>query len=483
MLFRYRLRQICCLLFVVLLCANAMAQDTAPQIYAQRRQKLIAKLEEGPVILRNHKLAHRSNDGDYFPYRVNSDFYYLTGIEEVEAIMVLTPAGKFPMVLYMEPQNARSSQWHGDLPGVVGAMEIFGADTAYANDEFERHLKRLLYRQERVYFDFNDTELYTLIQSTLSGLHGHGPGELVDIKPLVHEMRVIKDADEIRLLRRAIDITCEAQLEAMKAIEPNKYEYEIEAIFSYIFEKNGAEAKSFEPIVASGPNASIFHYSGLRRQALSGEMIMMDMGAEYYNYAADVTRVVPVNGRFSEKQKAVYDIVLNMEQAMIDHLQPGNRWYGAINKAMDIAREGCFDLGLTLDKDSPWQFRLYAYPYIGHPIGLDVHDVGDYGSPRDGGRVLAPNMIFAIEPMIYIGENLIEAFRMDIPRQFGIPQEEVDAFLEKIKPVFDEYKGIAARVEDDVLITENGNEVLSAHLPRSTAAIEKVMKEKSDFMR
>jgi Xaa-Pro aminopeptidase len=271
----------------------AFGQDAS--VYEQRRERLLAQMDDGVAIFRNHALAHRSNDGDYAPFRVNSDFYYLTGYEEPECVLVLSPQGPFSSALYVEPKNAHTSQWFGDLPGIEGAIETLGVDTAFAKSEFENHLRRILFRADKVYFDFSDETLFDLIQSALGQMYGRGPAQLMDIRSLVHEMRVFKDEEEISLLRKAINITCEAQIEAMKAIEPNVYEYEIESIYSFIFEKNGAEAKSFAPIIASGPNATVFHYEGLRRKALDGEMLLMDMGAEYYNYAADVTRVVPVN--------------------------------------------------------------------------------------------------------------------------------------------------------------------------------------------
>lgn len=479
---RLRTKRLVLALVIGVLAVPLFAQN-GPD-YAQRRQRLMAQLEAGSVaIIRNHQPAHRSNDGDYFPFRSNSDFFYLTGSEEPGSTLVLTPGGRFPVALFVKPENARTIQWFGEVPGVKGAMETLGADTAFAVADFDRLLLGLVSTKSKVYFEWEDEELFDQVRSAMKNGHRSEPRQFMDITPLIHEMRVIKDDWEVAQIRHSVDILCEAHREAMRVLQPDMAEHEINAVFSYILEKRGSKSKSFESIVASGPNASVYHYSGLDRVARSGELVMIDMGAEYGNYASDVTRVLPVDGRFSPEQKAVYDIVLKMENAMIDHLKPGNRFQDAINKALDIARAGCFELGLTLDKDSPWQYLLYVYPYIAHGMGLDVHDVGNYGSFRDGGRVLEPNMVFAVEPLIYVGENLVDAFRMDVRRQFNLTDEEVDAFLTQIKPVFDRYVGVAIRIEDDVLITENGNEVLSAQLPRTAEAIEKAMKEKSRLPR
>jgi Xaa-Pro aminopeptidase len=416
---------------------------------------------------------------NYYPFRSNSDFFYLSGFEEPDAAFILLPEGEKKFIMFVQPKNAFSSQWFGDVPGVEGAMVTFGADTAYALDQFENVLRQHLFRKQRVYFDIRNEELNTTVQALISQLRGRGPKEMIDVLQYTHEMRIIKDSQEIELIRKAVEIVCEAHQEAMKAIEPGMYEYEIASIFSYVFEKNGSLDKAFESIVASGPNATIFHYSQVKRQTQDGDLIMMDMGAEFNNYASDVTRVLPVNGKFTKKQKDVYEIVLDMLDVIVEHMIPGNKWFDCMAKSESIAKEGLFRLGLITDRDTEWQHLLYYYAYAGHAMGLDVHDVGDYGSYRDGGRVLEPGMVFAVEPMIYIGDNLVESFRLHVTRRYRIPEETVDAFLKEIEPAFNRYNHVAARVEDDILITEDGNENLSAHLPKTVKDIEKMMAERS----
>lgn len=476
---RNRLIFLSCIISGILFFSSIQADDFNQEICAKRRQKLMDVMKGGMAVFKNASMALRSNDVNYYPFRTNSDFCYLTGLDEPEAAFLLLPEGEKKFILFLQPKNAMSAQWFGDVPGVQGAMEIFGADTAFPLQEFEKVLRSYLFKTERVYFDIHSEDLHDTIQSLTSQMRGYGPKEMIDVLPLTHEMRVIKDQKEITLIRKAVDIACEAHLEVMKAMEPGMYEYEIAAIFSYIFEKNGSHAKAYESIVASGPNATIYHYSDIDRQTRKGDLVMMDMGAEFANYASDITRVLPVTGKFTKEQKEVYEIVLDMQKAIIQHMIPANRWFDALKQGESIAKDGLFRLGLITDKNTEWQHMLYYYPYCGHSMGLDVHDVGDFGSLQNGGRIMEPGMVFAVEPLLYIGDNLIESFRLIATRRFGVSSEEVNHFLEEIKPLFEKYNHIAARVEDDILITDDGNENLSANLPRTVEEIEKTMAKKS----
>ena len=455
------------------------AQDFNKEIYTDRRHRLMEQIEDGIVVIKNSKMALRNNDVNYYPYQANTDFYYLTGFEEPEAAFILDPSGEKRFVMFLKTANAMASMWFGDLPGIEGAIVTFGADTAYAIDKFEDILRGFLRRHKKIYIDLRNEDMVETVHSLLPRRTGSSAGQLIDVIPLVHEMRVIKGPEEIDLIRKSVDIACAGHLEVMKAVEPGMFEYEIEAIFSYIFQKNGSQRKAYESIVASGPNATILHYSDVSRQSQNGELVMMDMGADFAYYASDITRVIPVNGKFTKAQRDLYEIVLEMEDAIIAYMIPGNKWFDCLSQGEEIAKKGLHRLGLITDRDSPWQHTLYYFAYCGHPIGLDVHDVGEYGGFHDGGRVLEPGMVFAVEPLLYVGENLVEGFRsMAIHRYSALP-EEVDAFLEEINPVFEKYLHVAARVEDNILITEDGNEVLSPHLPRTVEDIEKTMRQKS----
>ena len=458
---------------------HLQAEDFNKEIFRKRRQKLMEQMEGGIAVFKNAGHALRNNDVYYYPFRSNSDFFYLSGFEDPDAAFIVLPEGEKKFIMFVQPKNTFSSQWFGDVPGVEGAMKIFGADTAYALEQFENILRQYLFRKQRVYFDIKNEELNDTVRSLISQMRGRGPKEMIDVHQYTHEMRIIKDSGEIELIRKAVNIACDAHLEVMKAMEPGMYEYEIASIFSYVFEKNGSSDKAYESIVASGPNATIFHYSQVKRQTQEGDMVMMDMGAEFNNYASDITRVLPVNGKFTKEQIDGYEIVLDMLDKIIRHMVPGNKWFDCLMQSESIAKEGLFRLGLITGKDTQWQHLLYYYAYAGHAMGLDVHDVGDYGSFRDGGRVLEPGMVFAVEPMLYIGDNLIESFRLNTTRRFRIPEETVDKFLEEIEPVFQKYNHIAARVEDDILITKDGNESLSVGLPKTVKDIERMMAKKS----
>lgn len=218
-------------------------------------------------------------------------------------------------------------------------------------------------------------------------------------------------------------------------------------------------------------------YYSKRREKL---MDKMNGGmAIFKNYTSDITRVIPVNGKFTSLQKEIYEAVLKMENAMIKHMKPGNKWHDCLKKAENVAKEELFRLGLITDKETSWQHYLYYYPYCAHPLGLDVHDVGYYGNYRDNSRTLEPGMVFAIEPLLYVGANLVEAFKQNMIRTFRIPVKEVESFIKKIMPVFNKYVNIAARVEDDILITAEGNKNLSSALPKTVSDIEKTMSESS----
>lgn len=454
---------------------SLFSQEYNKDLYAKRRRNLMEGIKEGVVIFRNSQPAHRSADEDYAPYRTNSDFYYLTGFDEPSALFILLPDEDKKFIMFVMPQNAMSSQWFGDVPGIDGAMKIYGADTAYSFRDFNKVIGKYLTGKKKVYLDFGNREFRNIINTEIDKTKDGISKEQIDIARVIHEMRIIKDAEEIKLIRKSVDITCNAHIEALKAIEPGMYEYEIAAIYSYIFEKEGAADKAFPAIAASGPNATIYHYSSNRRQTKAGDLVMLDMGAEYQKYSSDVTRVFPVNGKFTREQKEIYELVLVMEDAVIKHMKPGNKFGDCLQKAENLAKEGLFKLGLIIDKNSKWQHLLYYYPFICHGVGLDVHDVGIIGENTE----LKPNMVFALEPLIYVGENLIESFKLQTERGLSIPLAEIESFLNTIKPAFDKYKEIAARIEDDILITGNGNEILSLKVPRNVNDIEKMMAEKS----
>ena len=436
-------------------------------------------MEGGIAVFKNPAVSNRNSDVDY-PYRANSDFYYLTGFTYPSVAFIIDPDGEKKFVMFVEEKSTMTSMWLGEIPGVEGAMAVYGADTAYAIDRFEEMLRRSIRGKEKIYCDVGNKELYETIHSLLPP-PGRRPKELVDVLPIIHEMRVIKGPEEIELLQKSIMITCDAHIEVMKAAKPGMYEYELGAVIDYVYKKNGSLRKGFPSIIGSGPRSCVFHYDANNHQTQNGDLVVLDIGAEYGFYSADVTRTIPINGKFSKEQKEVYELVLAGQKAAIEDMVPGRGCRECYQQAEEIIKKGLYRLGLITDENTSWQYRAFYYPYISHWLGLDPHDAGDYGDPMQGGRPLEPGMVLTIEPGLYFGENLLAGFREITIRYVGVAEEEVDAFLEQVRPVFEKYKNIGIRIEDDILITEDGNRNLSAKAPKTVEDIENMMKQKSRF--
>jgi len=264
----------------------------------------------------------------------------------------------------------------------------------------------------------------------------------------------------------------------MKAVKPGMYEHEIQAIIEYIFRKNGAQGPGFPSIIGSGPNATILHYEANNRQTEDGDLLLMDVGAEFGHYKSDITRTIPVSGRFTQTQKEIYEVVLQAQKEAIKIAGPGVGIYEINNRGVEVIKEGLLKLGLITDKDSGWQHRPWLMYNISHWVGLDVHDVGGRG-PDDGqGRRFVPGMVFTVEPGLYIREDTLENLPGMVGR-LGIEKDELEDFISRVKPAVKKYANIGVRIEDDILITETGYEVLSSKVPKEIEAIEKLMREKS----
>ena len=291
----------------------------------------------------------------------------------------------------------------------------------------------------------------------------------------INAMRLIKSSDEIALMKKAVEITCDAHIEAMKASTPGLYEYEIEAIIEYIYRKNGSPRFGFPSIVGSGPNSCVLHYESNNRKTRNGDMFCIDIGAEYGYYSADITRSYPVNGIFTPEQRDIYEIVLAAEEATILAAGPAKSFREIKQLAFDVLADGLFKLGLITDRNARWQARLWTPHGIGHWLGLDVHDVG--GGDSSTGDLLKPGMIFTIEPGIYIAVDRLDNIRSAAGRSPN--QIEIDAFIEMVKPLAERYNNIGVRIEDDILITEKGYENLSVKAPKEIKDIEMLMAQRS----
>lgn len=437
------------------------------------------QMEAGIAVFQNLPVVNRNDDVDY-PYRSNSDFYYLTGFEYPSSAFILDPDGEKKFVMFVEGKSTMTALVSGEIPGIEGAMAAYGADTAYAIDRFEEILRRSIRGEEKIYFDIGNKELYETIHSLLPP-PGRRPNAMVDVLRIIHEMRVIKSPEEIELLQKSITITCDALIEALKAAKPGVYEYELGAVIDYVYKKNGSLRNGFSSIIGSGPRTSVFHYEANNHKTQDGDLVLMDIGAEYGYYSADVTRTIPVNGKFNKEQKEIYELVLAAQEAAIKEMVPGKGCRECFGPAEEVIREGLYRLGLITDKNNPWQIHAFYYPLISHWLGLDTHDVGDYGNPTQGGRPLEPGMVLTIEPGLYFGETMLAAFCEMAVRFRGIAEEEVNAFVEQVRPVLQKYKNVGIRIEDDILITEDGNRNLSAKAPKTVKDIENMMKMKSRF--
>ena len=470
--------------------ADAQALATAWQntvggsswdVFEQRRQQLMDKMEGGVAIFKSAKVANRNYDNDY-EYRQDSDFYYLTGFEEPESAFLLIPGAEQEFIMFVQPRNPAIEKWLGKRYGVEGSMEVFEADTAFTFDKFEEMFSQYLPDKGKIYYSMNDEDLNNKLLSIMKRRSGNPPKHLIDPLPFVHEMRLIKDTGEIDLMKRSIEITSDAHIEAMKAAEPGMYEYEIEAIIEYIFRKNGSQP-GFSSIVGSGPNSMMFHYEANDRKTRNGDIIVIDIGAEFGYYSADITRTIPVNGRFSKEQKEIYEIVLEAQQAGINSMTPGIGLNEIGQKITEVVKDGLFRLGLITDTESKWQYRVWYAHDPCHWLGLDVHDAGNYHeTDKKPYRILEVGMVTTVEPGIYIGENTLNEL-LQLRKYFGeeVQEEEINSFIDKVRTAADKYTNIGIRIEDDVLITEGGHEVLSAKTPKDIKEIEKLMM-KSSYM-
>jgi Xaa-Pro aminopeptidase len=410
------------------------------------------------------------------------DFYYLTGFDEKQGVAILHPNGKYPFTLFVAPRDPTHTLWDGPLHGTEGAMNEFRADMAYDIAELGARLPDLLLEGVKI------SVLKSEMQSLKAQLESLLPSQVLnlenDLTDIVHEMRVNKDSWEQALLTRAVDVTINAHKRALQSVKPGLYEYDIKAEIEYVFNKNNCKP-GYNSIVGSGPNAAILHYVKYDRQLQDGDLLLMDVGAEFNGYTADVTRTIPVNGKFTAEQRELYQLVLNAMEAGIKKMKPGYHMLDCHHAATEVMVNGLYDLGLILDKDSWWQKRFYIHYRNTHYIGLYVHDVGSYGKFNPGdrnsylldstikGRALEPGMVLTIEPGVYLIEDRLE----HLHSLFGgvATPEELDAFAAAIRPVYEKYAGIGIRIEDNVLITETGNVVLSEDAPKTIENIEKWM--------
>ncbi|WP_022961695.1 Xaa-Pro aminopeptidase [Halopseudomonas pelagia] len=432
------------------------------QEYARRRKALMAQMEPNSIaVLPAAQVYVRNRDVEH-QYRQDSDFQYLTGFPEPEAVAVLIPGREHgEYVLFCREKDKERELWDGYRAGQEGAVSEYAADDAFPITDVDDILPGLIEGRERVYyamganqdFDRRLTNWINVIRSK-ARLGATPPNEFVALDHLLHDMRLYKSAAEIKVMQAAAEISAQAHVRAMQVCRPGAYEYQLEAELQHTFMRHGSRSPAYSSIVAAGRNGCILHYTENTSQIRDGDLILIDAGCELDCYASDITRTFPANGRFSTEQRAIYDIVLAAQQAAFEVIAPGRHWNESHEATVRVITAGLLQLGLLKgDLEELIANETYKRFYMhraGHWLGMDVHDVGDY---RVGGewRELEQGMVMTVEPGIYIA-----------PDDDSVPRK---------------WRGIGIRIEDDVVVTRSGCDILSGGVPKDADEIEALMAE------
>ncbi|MGL5066143.1 MAG: aminopeptidase P N-terminal domain-containing protein [Microcoleus sp.] len=428
---------------------------TYPAEYRQRRERLMAKIGSGTAIFRSAPAAIMHNDVEY-NYRQDSDFFYLTGFNETSAVAVLAPHHEeHKFVLFVRPKDLEKETWSGYRSGVEGAKEVYGADEAYPINELEEKLPKYLEKADRIYYHFGrdrsfDQTVLNHWQQLMATYpkRGTGPIAVEDSNIILHPMRLVKSETEIALMRQAADISVVAHNRAREFAKPGRYEYEIQAEIEHTFRLQGA-TPAYPSIVASGSNSCVLHYIENNRQMQENELLLIDAGCACGYYNSDITRTFPVSGKFTSEQKIIYDLVLRAQLQAINQVYPGNPYSKIHETAVRVLVEGLMDLKLLVgDIEEIVKEEKYKPFYMhrtGHWLGLDVHDAGVY-QYGENPQLLQPGQVLTVEPGIYISPQI-----KPVEGQPEVP---------------DRWRGIGIRIEDDVLVTVDGNQVLTAGVPK-----------------
>ena len=429
-------------------------------IFSERRSQLSEKvLEDSAIIISSASVKSRISDTEY-AYRQDSNFYYLSGYEEPESLLLIRPDhDKEKFVMFCRERDPLREQWDGFRTGQQGAIEQYGADAALSINSISQMMPSLLEGVKNIYFSMSapcgvDLKISDWIESIRKNTRAGAepPQNLLSLDSILHEMRLIKEDYEMNLMRQAANITTEAHVRAMQAVTPGMFEYQLEAEYIYAFNKNGARSPAYNSIVGGGNNSCILHYVENNAELQDGDLVLVDAGCEYQYYASDVTRTFPVNGKFSPEQKEIYSIVLEAHKQSMEQAKPGNKWNLMHEKSVEVIVEGLLSIGLLkgskeeiIEKGEYSKFYMHR---IGHWLGMDVHDVGSYKQDGDW-RELEKGMVMTVEPGIYI--------------------------LDSIEGIDDKWKGIGVRIEDDIAIIDSGFELLTPDVPRTIEEVEQTV--------
>lgn len=431
------------------------------QEFIARQQRLLAQCKPSSVcIIPAATMVTRSRDTEY-PFRQDSDFWYLTGFNEPDTWLLLSNHerhGQRCRAMVCQAKDPDAEIWQGRRLGADMALARFDLDEVYELDELPEVLLHWLMGHDNLYFaQGGQPAIDEMVSSALRALRESpkenlAPAAVVDVRPLLHEMRLHKSACEIAVMKAACQISAQAHCRAMQFAAPGVYEYQLEAELHHEFAMAGARAPAYATIVGSGANACVLHYTENSKALADGELVLIDAGAEFMGYAADITRTFPVSGTFSAPQKAIYELVLKAQQNALDFIGPGVTLKAATERVIEVLTEGLIALGLlqgsVADNLAEQTWRAYFMHGLGHFLGLDVHDVGDYRVNGED-RPLKPGMVLTIEPGLYIPSDA---------------------------PVDEQYRGIGVRIEDNVAITATGIEILTADVPKTVADIEALLK-------
>ncbi len=443
---------------------------------ARRRAAVAAKMDDkSMLILFSATPKIYSNSVDYM-FRQENNFVYLTGLKQKAATFVMTKNGNtVNEYLFLPVRNPLTETWDGKMYSTEHASQISGLNTIIPLPErtqFRAAMKEgrefvstnvesaRIAAPEKVYMllpngpnDTNGSREFSL-ETQLVEAYFSVPVE--NARPIFAQLRLVKSPFELKILRHSVDISTEAHMRSQAMAHTAKWEYEVQAEVEYTFRRRGADYWGYPSIVGCGPNATTLHYQIPADPVRLGDLLLMDVGAEYQHYTADITRTFPVNGKFTKEQAEIYQIVYDAQEAVAKMTKPGIRFSVLRHEADRVIEDGLFKLGLITAKDGE-QFRTWYMHGLGHWVGMNVHDVGDYGTP------LAPGMVFTNEPGIYIRPDTLE---------WMASNPENKEFIEKVRPVFEKYKGIGVRIEDMMLVTPNGVEWMSKDLPRTVAGVE-----------
>ena len=428
--------------------------------FARRRKNLMGMMDKHTIaIIPGAREVTRSRDTEY-PFRQNSDLFYLTGFEEPDAVLVLVPGRRQgQVVLFCRERDPDMELWNGYRLGPEGAVAYLGVDDAFPIDDLDEILPGLIEGTQRIYYSMGHDDVFD--QRVMGWVNqirklvrtgAAPPADFTDLAFLLHEQRLIKSAAEVRVMRKAGEISAAAHVRAMQECQPGRYEYHLEAAIQHTFAEHGARFPAYNSIVGSGENACVLHYTENASKMRAGDLVLIDAGCEYQGYAADITRTFPVSGQFSTEQRAIYDVVLEAQRAAIAKVRPGNTWNQPHDATVRVITRGLIKLGLLRGKERELikaeAYRDFYMHRAGHWLGLDVHDVGEY---RVDGRwrQLEPGMVLTIEPGIYIAAD-----NTKVPKR---------------------WRGIGVRIEDDVVVTEQGCDVLTGGVPKRADEIEALM--------